>query len=127
MFRISLVLWLVALAALKLVVLRYSEAVIDLSPKFSGIIGLMPLFDPRSVPWTAHVRAADPPHVRPRLPPQPVQARNHAARGRITAALAWRRRNKKDPPRILASGPIWIFTLLRGLERQSLETSTGRP
>ena len=45
MFRISLLLWLVALAALNLAVLRYSEAVIDLSPKFAGIIGLMPLFD----------------------------------------------------------------------------------
>jgi hypothetical protein len=45
MFRISLLLWLVALAALNLVLLRYSEAVIDLSPKFAGIIGLMPLFD----------------------------------------------------------------------------------
>ena len=45
MFRMSLLLWLVALAALNLTLLRYSEAVIDLSPKFAGIIGLMPLFD----------------------------------------------------------------------------------
>src|SRR4051812_35516339 len=45
MFRISLLLWLIALAALNLTLLRYSEAVIDLSPKFAGLIGLMPLFD----------------------------------------------------------------------------------
>jgi hypothetical protein len=45
MFRISLLLWLVALAALNLTLLRYSEAVINLSPKFAGLIGLMPLFD----------------------------------------------------------------------------------
>ncbi len=45
MYRISLLLWLVALAALNLTLLRYSEAVIDLSPKFAGLIGLMPLFD----------------------------------------------------------------------------------
>ena len=45
MFRISLLVWLVALAALNLTVLRYSEAILDLSPKFAGIIGLMPLFD----------------------------------------------------------------------------------
>jgi hypothetical protein len=41
MFRISLLLWLIALAALNLTLLRYSEAVIDLSPKFAGLIGLM--------------------------------------------------------------------------------------
>ncbi len=45
MFRISLLLWLIALAALNLTVLRYSEAIIDLSTKFAGLIGLMPLFD----------------------------------------------------------------------------------
>jgi hypothetical protein len=45
MFRISLLLWLIALAALNLTLLRYTEAVIDLSPKFAGLIGLMPLFD----------------------------------------------------------------------------------
>jgi hypothetical protein len=45
MFRISLLLWLIALAALNLTLLKYSEAVIDLSPKFAGLIGLMPLFD----------------------------------------------------------------------------------
>jgi hypothetical protein len=45
MFRISLLLWLIALAALNFTLLRYSEAVIDLSPKFAGLIGLMPLFD----------------------------------------------------------------------------------
>jgi hypothetical protein len=45
MFRISLLLWLIALAALNLTVLRYSEAIINLSPKFAGLIGLMPLFD----------------------------------------------------------------------------------
>ena len=183
MFRISLLLWLVAIAALNLVFLKYSESVIDLSPKFAGIIGLMPLFDlfvlslylaltrrfrfalvrrtvrkniidsaaivsgailvlgtascllfpevvlqlvnllfspvdqwiryrnhrpnkglpHRGVPWTAHVRAADPLDVRPRLHPQPVQARNHAARGHITATLAWRRRNKEAPPAICRS------------------------
>jgi hypothetical protein len=45
MFRISHLLWLIALAALNLTLLRYSEAVIDLSPKFAGLIGLTPLFD----------------------------------------------------------------------------------
>jgi hypothetical protein len=45
MFRISLLLWLVALAALNLTLFKYSEAVIDLSPKFAGLIGLTPLFD----------------------------------------------------------------------------------
>src|SRR4051812_36450375 len=45
MFRISLLLWLIALAALNLTLLKYSEAVIDLSPKFAGLIGLLPLFD----------------------------------------------------------------------------------
>jgi hypothetical protein len=45
MFRISLLLWLIAFAALNLTLLKYSEAVIDLSPKFAGLIGLMPLFD----------------------------------------------------------------------------------
>jgi hypothetical protein len=45
MFHISLLLWLIALAALNLTLLRYSEAVINLSPKFAGLIGLMPLFD----------------------------------------------------------------------------------
>jgi hypothetical protein len=45
MFRISLLLWLIALAALNLTVLKYSEAVIDLSPKLAVLIGLMPLFD----------------------------------------------------------------------------------
>lgn len=45
MFRISLLLWLIALAALNLTVLKYSEAVLDLSPKFAGLIGLLPLFD----------------------------------------------------------------------------------
>jgi hypothetical protein len=45
MFRISLLLWLIALAALNLTLLKYTEAVIDLSPKFAGLIGLMPLFD----------------------------------------------------------------------------------
>ncbi len=45
MFRISLLLWLIALAALNLTLLKYSEAVIDFSPKFPGLIGLMPLFD----------------------------------------------------------------------------------
>ena len=158
MFRISLLLWLVALAALNFTLLRYSEAAIELSPKLAGLIGLMPLFDlfalslylaltrrfrfalvrrtsaknivdsaamvsgailvlgttscllfpevvlqlvdllfsplnqwivgSESSPETprlprrwiaraAHVRATDLPHVRPRLHPQPVQARNH--------------------------------------------------
>ena len=45
MFRISLLLWLIALAALNLTLLKYFEPVIDLSPKFAGLIGLMPLFD----------------------------------------------------------------------------------
>jgi hypothetical protein len=45
MFRISLLLWLIAVAALNLTVLKYSEVVIELSPKFAGLIGLMPLFD----------------------------------------------------------------------------------
>ncbi len=45
MFRISLLLWLVALAALNFTLFRYSEAIIDLSPKFAGLIGLIPLFD----------------------------------------------------------------------------------
>ncbi len=45
MFRISFLLWLVALVAVNLTVFRYSEAIIDLSPKFAGPIGLMPLFD----------------------------------------------------------------------------------
>ena len=45
MFRISLLLWLIALVALNLTLLRYSDAVIELSPKFAGLIGLMPLFD----------------------------------------------------------------------------------
>jgi hypothetical protein len=45
MFRISLLLWLIALAALNLTLLKYSEAVLELSPKFAGLIGLMPLFD----------------------------------------------------------------------------------
>jgi hypothetical protein len=45
MFRISLLLWLIALVAVNLTLLRYSEAVIELSPKFAGLIGLMPLFD----------------------------------------------------------------------------------
>jgi hypothetical protein len=45
MFRISMLLWLIALAALNLTLLKYSEAVIDLSTKFAGLIGLMPLFD----------------------------------------------------------------------------------
>ena len=45
MFRISLLLWLIALAALNLTVLRYSETIIDFSPKFAGLIGLTPLFD----------------------------------------------------------------------------------
>ena len=45
MFRISLLLWLIALAALNLTVLKYSEPIIELSPKFAGLIGLMPLFD----------------------------------------------------------------------------------
>jgi hypothetical protein len=45
MFRISMLLWLIALAAVNLSLLKYSEAVIDLSTKFAGLIGLMPLFD----------------------------------------------------------------------------------
>jgi hypothetical protein len=45
MFRISLLFWLIALAALNLTLLKYSERVIELSPKFAGLIGLMPLFD----------------------------------------------------------------------------------
>ncbi len=45
MFRISLLLWLIALAALNLTLLKYSEAAIEFSPKFAGLIGLMPLFD----------------------------------------------------------------------------------
>ncbi len=45
MFRISLLLWLIALAALNLTLLKYSESVIEVSPKFAGLIGLMPLFD----------------------------------------------------------------------------------
>lgn len=45
MFRISFLLWLIVLAALNLVLLRYGEAVVQLSPKFPGLIGLMPLFD----------------------------------------------------------------------------------
>jgi hypothetical protein len=45
MFRISLLFWLIALAALNLALLKYSERVIELSPKFAGLIGLMPLFD----------------------------------------------------------------------------------
>jgi hypothetical protein len=45
MFRISDLLWLIALAALNLTLLKYFEPVIGLSPKFAGIIGLMPLFD----------------------------------------------------------------------------------
>jgi hypothetical protein len=45
MFRISLLLWLVALAALNFTLLRYAEVVIDLSPKFAGLIGLVPPFD----------------------------------------------------------------------------------
>jgi hypothetical protein len=45
MFRISLLLWLITLAALNLTLLKYSEAVIELSQKFAGLIGLMPLFD----------------------------------------------------------------------------------
>jgi hypothetical protein len=44
MFRISLLLWLIALAALNLTLLKYSEAIIDLSEKFAGLIGLLPLF-----------------------------------------------------------------------------------
>lgn len=45
MFRISHLLWLIALAALNFTLLRYSEAIADLSPKFVGLVGLMPLFD----------------------------------------------------------------------------------
>jgi hypothetical protein len=45
MYRISLLLWLIARAALNLTLLKYSEAVINLSPKFAGLIGLSPLFD----------------------------------------------------------------------------------
>jgi hypothetical protein len=45
MFRISLLLWLIALVALNLTLLKYSEDVIQLSPKFAGLIGLMPLCD----------------------------------------------------------------------------------
>ncbi len=45
MFRISLLLWLIALAALNFTLLKYSESVIEVSPKFAGLIGLMPLFD----------------------------------------------------------------------------------
>jgi hypothetical protein len=45
MFRIAMLLWLVALAALNLTLFKYSETVIDLSPKFVGLIGLTPLFD----------------------------------------------------------------------------------
>jgi hypothetical protein len=45
MFRISLLLWLIVLAALNLTLFKYSEAVIELSPKFAGLIGLSPLFD----------------------------------------------------------------------------------
>jgi hypothetical protein len=45
MFRISLLLWLIALAAVNLTVLKYSEPLIELSTKFAGLIGLMPLFD----------------------------------------------------------------------------------
>jgi hypothetical protein len=45
MFRISLMLWLIALVALNLTVLKYFEAIINLSPKFVVLIGLMPLFD----------------------------------------------------------------------------------
>ena len=33
MFRISLLLWLIALAALNLTVIRYSETIIDFSPR----------------------------------------------------------------------------------------------
>lgn len=44
MFRISLLLWLIALAALNLTLLKYSEAIIGLSEKFAGLIGLLPLF-----------------------------------------------------------------------------------
>ena len=45
MFRIAHLLWLIALAALNLTLLRYSEAFTDLGPKFVGLVGLMPLFD----------------------------------------------------------------------------------
>jgi hypothetical protein len=45
MYRISLLLWLVILAALNLTLLKYSMDVIELSPKFAGLIGLMLLFD----------------------------------------------------------------------------------
>jgi hypothetical protein len=45
MFRISLLLWLIALAALNLTILRYCDAIIGDSPKLAGLIGLMPLFD----------------------------------------------------------------------------------
>jgi hypothetical protein len=45
MLRISLLLWLIALAALNLTLLKYCEAIIEFSPKFAGLIGLMPLFD----------------------------------------------------------------------------------
>jgi hypothetical protein len=45
MSRISVLLWLIAFAALNLALLRYAEAVIDLGPKFVGLVGLWPLFD----------------------------------------------------------------------------------
>lgn len=45
MFRISPRLWLIALASLNLSLLQYCEAVIRFSPKFAGLIGLMPRFD----------------------------------------------------------------------------------
>jgi hypothetical protein len=45
MFRISLLLWLIALAALNLTLLKYCEAVVHFSPRLVGLYGLMPLFD----------------------------------------------------------------------------------
>ncbi|SIN68336.1 hypothetical protein SAMN05444166_0080 [Singulisphaera sp. GP187] len=45
MFRISLLLWMIAFAALNLTLLRSLETIIGFSPSFIGLFGLMPLFD----------------------------------------------------------------------------------
>lgn len=45
MIRISLLLWLIALAALNLTLLKYCEPVVQFSPRLIGFYGLMPLFD----------------------------------------------------------------------------------
>jgi hypothetical protein len=44
MFRVSLLLWLVALAALNLFLLKHCETLIEIVPAFAGLIVLVPLF-----------------------------------------------------------------------------------